>query len=940
MLLERERELGKLSSAIAGATAGRGGAVGIEAAAGLGKTRLLGEARAGGSDAGLSVLAGRATELEQDFPFALVRQLLGVEIARLSEEERQRVFEGATAARGALGLEADGDRAHDTFAVLHALYWVTAALAERNPLLLAVDDVHSADAASLDYLGFLLPRLEELPVLLVVTGRPDEPDPSGGFRRIMTDAFVHHMTLAPLSAEATTALLAGELGAEPAPLFSAACFEVAGGNPFLLRELSRTVNQRGIDPLAENAEGVRDLVPERVAQTVLARLGRLPSEAGALARSLAVCGDGSGLRLVAELAGLDVSGAASAADLLRGSAILDPGTSLRFVHPLVRTAVYEGIPSGARTDAHVRAAGILRRTKASPEQVATQLLASEPQGDPAAVETLVEAGERAIDKGAPRSAIAYLRRALREPPPAELRSVVLEPLISALIMEPDNAVFAVVEEKAREAMEAQPFLRSRWALRLSLGMVLSGRFEEATGLLREAVELADREGDVERAFVLGEQHNTMAAVARSKSIDLSRYDGQLDPESHAGRLAAAGKARLAVSEGSSREAAEAALRALGDDGVLYETGSEALAVVAVVLILIAADEVPAARRAMAGAIATMREQGEASALGRVLMLSCVAAWGEGDLFGAEPDIRQAMDLARSFGSPTLLVLLAGALVELLVERDELDEAQTALEAVGMGTEPMPANPMFTVLSYARGHLRLERGEIDSCLEDFAALTYTPGGWDFSSINVSYAGPLTARALRARGDIESIRELASSMEPLALRWGAPSTKAHVLRTRAAGRDGQAAIDDLEAAVGLLESSPRRLEYVHALLDLGAILRREGRRADARPPLRSALMLARQCGAARAAKRAYEELQATGEKVRSYAPIGVESLTPSERRVAELAASGMTNRQIAQSLFVTVKTVEAHLSAAYDKLDIGSRRQLPDALDKPDTDREIS
>jgi DNA-binding NarL/FixJ family response regulator len=109
-----------------------------------------------------------------------------------------------------------------------------------------------------------------------------------------------------------------------------------------------------------------------------------------------------------------------------------------------------------------------------------------------------------------------------------------------------------------------------------------------------------------------------------------------------------------------------------------------------------------------------------------------------------------------------------------------------------------------------------------------------------------------------------------------------------------------------------------------------LRRAGRRADARAPLREAFDLARRCGAARIAKRAHSELEATGEKVRRYTPIGVESLTPSERRVADLAASGMTNRQIAQTLFVTVKTIEAHLSAAYDKLDIESRRQLHDAL----------
>ena len=141
------------------------------------------------------------------------------------------------------------------------------------------------------------------------------------------------------------------------------------------------------------------------------------------------------------------------------------------------------------------------------------------------------------------------------------------------------------------------------------------------------------------------------------------------------------------------------------------------------------------------------------------------------------------------------------------------------------------------------------------------------------------------------------------------------------------DGDERLAALEEAVTVLEGSPSRLERAEALADLGAAWRRGGRRADARPPLREALELARRCGAAGLARRAYDELAATGERVRRYTPIGVESLTPSERRVAELAAGGMTNRQIAQTLFVTVKTVETHLAAAYDKLGIRSRRELP-------------
>src|SRR5215218_7933489 len=152
-LLERARELAEVDALIAEARAGAGRLVAIEAAAGLGKTRLLQVARERGRDAGMHVLAARATELERDFPFALARQLFAPALAALDAPAREALFEGAAgAARGALGIAtatADDDAPADTFAVLHGLYWLTAALAERQPLLLALDDAHWADAASL-----------------------------------------------------------------------------------------------------------------------------------------------------------------------------------------------------------------------------------------------------------------------------------------------------------------------------------------------------------------------------------------------------------------------------------------------------------------------------------------------------------------------------------------------------------------------------------------------------------------------------------------------------------------------------------------------------------------------------------------------------------------------------------------------------------------------
>lgn len=932
MLLERERELGELSTAIAAVGEGRGHAIGIEAAAGLGKTRLLAEARARGSEADFRVFTGRATELEQDFPFALVRQMLGPEVVGLPDAERERVFEGANAARGALGIEVDDDRGHDAFAVLHALYWVTASLAERNPLLLAVDDAHAADAVSLDYLGFLLPRLEELPVLLVVTGRPDEADPTGGFRRIMSDPSVRHISPAPLSAEATAVLLGEELDAEPAAQFATACFEVSGGNPFLLYELSRTVVQRGVEPLAENAERVRDLVPERVAHTVIGRIDRLPRAAAEVARSLAVLGDEADLRLVAGLAGLDPSEAASAGDQLRASAILDPGPSMRFVHPLVRSAVYSDIPAGERGRKHAEAADRLRGERASSERIATQLLASEPQGNRAAVETLVEAGERALAAGAPRSAVTYLERARREPPDPELRASVLTPLITACLRAADLATLAAIEADVLAELEREPALRIEWAIDLATSMALSARFEEAASMLKSAIEVALERDEIEKAFQFEAQLRTIAMMLPSgPEVNLDRYRDQIDPDTPGGRLAAALEAGSAVAGGKAGDAAEAAKRALGEDGALFAEELDFTAPTMVIFTLLVSDQFEVAQRGARQALSFALARGATTEISVARTLNGLVSWLGGDLSAAEADLRQGIELARLAGLAPLLLMFTPILVDVLVQRDELQAAEAELETLGAsGGAQLPPAPPFLGIFLARGHWYLEKGEYEAAIADFDSVAVVADSIGFGSGPALMASSYAVTACLALDRLEEARKWAADALGMTERWGPPAGVGAALAVKAATRSGEERIEMLEEAVALLDGTLLRAAHTNALLELGVALRRNGRRADARAPLREAIDLARRRGAVLIARRASEELQATGEKVRSYAPIGVESLTPSERRVAELAASGMTNRQIAQSLFVTVKTVEAHLSAAYDKLDIESRRQLPAAL----------
>jgi DNA-binding CsgD family transcriptional regulator len=189
----------------------------------------------------------------------------------------------------------------------------------------------------------------------------------------------------------------------------------------------------------------------------------------------------------------------------------------------------------------------------------------------------------------------------------------------------------------------------------------------------------------------------------------------------------------------------------------------------------------------------------------------------------------------------------------------------------------------------------------------------------------------ALALLQLGEHDEARRLVGEELELARTWGAPRALGAALRVAGLVEGGRQGLALLEEAVEVLAASPAKLEHAKALTELGAALRRANRRSEAREQLRRAVELATICGALPLVQRAETELLATGARPRRVSLRGVESLTPSERRVAEMAAEGPTNREIAQALFVTPKTVEVHLSSVYRKLGISSRSQLPAALE---------
>ena len=386
-LLERERELAELDGLLAEARAGTGRLLLVEGVAGLGKTRLLREARRLADVSGMRVLAARATELERDFPFGVVRQLFEPPLAAADPGARAELFDGPAAAALHLfepdppsGPEGpNANRGDPSFATLHGLYWLAANLIEHGPALVAVDDAHWADHASVRFLSFVLPRLEDLPVLLVLALRPEEPGAADGLGVLRSDSVARRRSLAPLSAEAVAQLVQSTLGSDAQPVFCSTCHEVSGGNPFLLGELTAALEQDGVAGRASDAPLVRELGLEGVSRATLLRLARLEPAAARLARTLAVLGDGAESRHAAALSGLERQQLDEAAAALGRVGILEAAVPLRFVHPLVRNAIYSDVPAPERARAHRAAADLLAADRVAPERVALHLLATEPQ---------------------------------------------------------------------------------------------------------------------------------------------------------------------------------------------------------------------------------------------------------------------------------------------------------------------------------------------------------------------------------------------------------------------------------------------------------------------------------------------------------------------------------------------------------------------------------
>ena len=911
-LVERDRELSVVRDAIDAARQGAGRVIMIEGPPGIGKTSLLGAVRELAETAGLGRLLARGEPLEQRFAYGIVRQLLEPALSASADElsgvegEAWRVLRGVS--RSELDEEpGSGDVLH------HGLYWIVAGLAERGPLLVAIDDAQWGDAPSVRWLAALARRLEELPVLLVVVARGGRSEVRGGLDALAAAAGAGRLKPEPLTPSAVRQLFETRLQAAIDAVVTRIAHNRTGGNPLLVGELIAELT--GV----VSAERVAAAAPPSIGRIVSGRLHGLDPGAAILAQAVAVLGDGVAVREAAVLAGLEPEAAAGLAAELIGADVLRDAPSLTFRHPLVREAVLDSLTIPLRRAAHHRAAVLLRESGAPRERIAAQLLAGERRAEPWAVEVLRAAAAEALDRGAPDVAVDLLARALEEPPPAEQRAEILAALGTAEL----HAGRPTGCERLREAIGLQPDPRERARLGLVLGIELAGMQREREAAITLAEALASvRGGDRELALRL-EAH-----LAHAERYDLSGEAGSvarlarlaagLAGETPAERLVLAMEAALRPPH----DAAEAATFAARVQGAWNEQLVSLRAATGAVATYLYAGELERAQTFAETLLTDARRRSLAFAHARASSMVAMVAMASGRVADAEAALVAAVEI-ETYGMPRPAVAV---LIEVLVEMDRLEEAATALETYAADRR-LPGKMLLNPLLMARARLHAALHRPHDALNDLLELGRRYDAWGLAGRPLPPWRGLAATLLAAGGEQEQADDLVEEQLALARRWGGEHAIGVALRDLGTVQQDT---DALTEAARQLAATPFRLDHAYALVELGAALRRKRRRAAATEPLTAGMDLAHRSGSSALAARARTELLACGSRPRRFARSGRDALTASELRVARMAAQGMTNRDIAQALFITIRTVTTHLGHTYEKLDIAGREQLAEKL----------
>jgi DNA-binding CsgD family transcriptional regulator len=886
-LLGREEELARISELIDG-IGRRGGALVVRGEAGIGKSALLAAARERARQQGATVVSTTGALSEATLAFAGLHQLLlplldGLDL--LPDPQR-----GALEA--AFGI-AEGD-APDRFLIGLATLGLVAERAAATPLLLVVDDAHWLDRPSVQVLEFIARRVESDSAILLFAVREGLPSS-------FDDTDLPELRLAGLDDDASSALL--DLAPETLPPdLRRRILEEAAGNPLALIELPA-----GAAELGTGAPPSGPLpLTARLEQTFTSRLTSLSA-------------DVRRLLLRSALEDIEVEPESLGSAVAAGLGTLESGR-FRFRHPLIRSAVEQAATPEELRNAHAALAEALAD---EPDRAVWHRAAAASGPDEAVAEALDAAANRAMLRGAGDVAVSAFERAAELTAEPQRRAVRLY-LAGDLAREVGRS-----SDGVRLLKEAQQIgLPAPENAMASFHLEIAESTWSGSAIIRDfariARELADS-GEGERALnALGTiavraywerlDEGTRREVASiSDEIALPADDplhlyvlGSIDPlgrarqvVEHVGRLSPVG---------------------MTDPEQLFRVGVAASSVWAENLAL------PFLRAAAAGA----RAQGRLSLLTHTLVFE---AWADLRPGAVRQAITRAAEAARIAEEiRTLRYMVAAQLAQAIAGAEQGDDETS--ERLIAGAEallvPMGANPMLSLPAYARGRLALAREQFGEAYEHLVRI-FDPEGAAFHPFVRGWAiADLADAAVRGDGDLDAVRGYLAEWEQIAAATQAPHLQVQVAYATAILATDAVAERHFRAAIASAQAD-WPFYVARAQLAYGAWLRRRRRMTQSRAPLREAAETFEALGLLRYAERARRELRASGETVRRRDPGAWAQLSPQELQIAQLAAEGLSNREIGEQLYLSHRTVESHLYRLFPKLGVTSRAQLRDALD---------
>lgn len=931
-LVGRADDVAALNRLARAARWGRAHSAVVTGPTGIGKSALLGAFLGGSARRHATVLHTTCEEGASGDSLGRVRTLLGPTVQNASLED------AALLALTPGALAGEPPHAPAVQRAFHCLYRLAANELGRRPLVLALDDVHHCDELSLRWLDFLLRRADGLPLLVVLTQQAEATALAHGApaRRALADLTARCRTttlrLRPLT-EADVAEVVQQLFPAPAdPAFVSRARAVTGGNPRLLDRLLRALRAEGAGSDVGGADRIAETggrVLERWARELL---DRRPPWVGEVARAVAVLGE-RGADYVGPLAAVPADVVEDALAVLREAGLLTSG-GRHLADGAVRAAVLAPLDAQALSDLRTRAALLLSDAGRPAEEVADHLLALPSISAPWMPGVLLEAAVRAEARCAPQTAARYLYRVLEvDPDSVEVRVRLARALAES---DPPEAIRLL-----REALAPSVDIRTRARIAAQFGTTgLAVRESSAAlGMLEDVLDALDAElgSDLLPAdrelrtlvesvlLIVGSHGRSTIPATRKRAAAMTVPEG--DTPAQRQKLTAMA-VLTALDDQAPEPAVTRALRAACSPQ--HPLNSWSLINSAFVLDL--ADRTEDALHALDGLLRHGRKDSAGWTYALALSTRALLLHGLGALPDALADAGAAVQISGADRWGGVVVLPRVAMADVLVDRGEAARAETLLTS----TRPAWRDQYgWTYHRYllAHGRARHALGDAEGALALFREC-----GRSLEEAGVRHPAYLpwwaeAACALAELGRAEEAQEPAAHGTRLARRWGTPRVLGLAALARGVATPGEKGVELLAEAVRELAASPARVQHARAELVLGQALLAAGDRRAAREHLRASADLAQRCGALGLGRNARGALLAAGGRMRKMTASPLDLLTSMERKVAGLAAGGAKNRSIAQSLHVTVRTVETHLTSVYRKLGIAERAQLAAVLRSP-------